>query len=111
MAESKFVKSFETTVVLTGKGKNERDCFIDAIGKMQRQVTSDIKGTIIRIEPLDVVFLEGKEIISTEKYFFFFMKRDVSHFTIKIEVKANVILVDTAAFEFTQERAKQGILG
>jgi len=105
------MKTVETSVVLTGKGKNARDSFIDAIGKMQRQITNDTKGTIIRIEPLDVVFLEGTETISTEKYFFFFMKRDVSHFTIKVEVKANVTIVDTDSFEFKQERKKQGILG
>ena len=82
------MKTFETGVVLTGKGKSAQDAFIDAIGKMQRQVTTDVKGTIIRIEPLEVVFLEGKEVITTEKYFFFFMKREVSKFTVKIEVKA-----------------------
>ena len=105
------MKTFESSAILTGKGKNPREAFIEAIGKMQRHITDDTKGTIIRIEPLDVKFLEGKEVISTEKYFFFFMKRDVSIFTIKVEVKANVTVVDTDSFEFAKERAKQGIFG
>lgn len=105
------MKTFETSIVLAGKGKNARDSFIDAIGKMQRQITDNTKGTIIRIEPLDVKFLGGEENISTEKYFFFFMKRDISVFTIKVEVKVNVTVVETDAFEFTKERKKEKLLG
>lgn len=90
----------EMNVVLEGKGKSKQDAFINAISFLQKKISSSVKGTVIRIEPLDVNFVEGTETRFTEKFFFFFMKREVSNFHLKVEVKVRVFSVDHDSFEF-----------
>ena len=93
-------KDVEISIVLDGKGKTKQEAFINAISSLQNKITDKMKGTVIRIEPLDVKFIEGTETRTTEKFLFLFMKREVSAFVVKIEVKVRVFSVDHESFEF-----------
>ena len=104
------IEELTTSVILSGTDKTKQGAFINAIGKLQNQLSSSINGLPIRIEPISVKVIEGKEFIHTEKFLFLFMKRKVSKFSIKIEVKVRAIFVNIDKFQFEREEIKTGIL-
>lgn len=100
------IDEITTTITLAGSDKTKEGAFINAINKLQMQISKEIKGLPIRIEPLNVTLVEGTEIIRTEKFLFFFMKKTVSKFTLKINVKVRATVVDVEKFNFEQVKRK-----
>ena len=101
--------NLEKSVVVSGTGKTREEAFSKALASIQKVLGKEVEGTIIRIEPVAVRFLEGLETVSTERFMFFFLKRDVSTFFIKLEVDVNLFVVDVAGFPIETKR-KNGLL-
>lgn len=97
----------ELEVILQGKGNTKDAAFSDALTGLQKQISAETKRVILRIEPLAVDFLEGTEQRFTEKFLFFFLKREVSVFHIKVRVRVRLFLVDLDDCAFTSEQGKQ----
>lgn len=90
----------EEYVMVSGVGRTREEAFAKAMASIQKTLARQVKETIIRIEPLEVVFQEGEEKSSSERFLFFFLKRTISTFKIKIRVKVNLFVVDVNSFEF-----------
>lgn len=99
-------QNVELKITLLGTGKTKEQAFSDAMLNIQKEVNKKVEGVIIRIEPLKVEILEGICETYTEKFFFFFLKRDVSNFKVKIEVDVRVFIVEINKFEFKKETVK-----
>jgi len=104
MEKEKNTGYMEEAVIVSGTGKTRDEAFARAMSSVQKTLTKQVTGTIIRIEPLSVEFLEGKEVTSTEKFLFLFFKREVSTYTIKIKVKVSLYVVDVNSFEIESVR-------
>ena len=97
----------ELEVVLEGGGGSKEAAFSNALAGLQKSIAEGGRYLIIRIEPLEVELIEGSERRRAEKFMFFFMKRDVSVFHVKIRVKVRVFRIDMDACNFAAERDKE----
>lgn len=88
------------SVILEGKGKSKEEALGNALMGLQKSIKSGIKDIPIRIEPLEVQIIEGKELTYTERFMFFFMKREVKEYHIKIQVIVNLFTIDIESFNF-----------
>jgi len=82
------------TVRVVGKGHSKEDALARALGQIQKNVSSELKGMIIRIEPLDVEIVEAVEQEFTERFMFFFFPRKRTLYYIKADVKVQLAIID-----------------
>lgn len=94
----------EENVTVSGSGKTSEEAFAKAMSSIQKTLNKQVKETIIRIEPLEVEFLEGEEEIRTERFLLLFLKREVSTFKITLKVKVNIFAVNVNSFAIEQKR-------
>lgn len=79
-------------MILEGNGDSKKEAFANAMSSTQKAINEGNEGYVIRIEPLEVEFVEGKEYISYEKFMFLFMKRKISRFYVKLKVKVRCFI-------------------
>ena len=103
--------SGETSVLVSGVGRTKKAAFADAMSKIQSQLSDKIAGYLIRIEPLEVSVVDGKEIVTTERFLFLFLKRDVSRFELRLCVKVRYFEVDVEGYDCRKVRADDSIFG
>lgn len=82
------------TAQLTGRDKTKVGAFANALSKLQGAITQEVTGIPLRIEPLAVQIEEAQEVVTTEKFLFLFLPKEVRYFTLKLQVRAKLILVD-----------------
>jgi len=92
--------SLETSIVVTGAGRTKKEAFTNAIARIQPELSKTVDGYIIRIEPLEVGFIEGRQVIKIEKFLYLFMPREVSRFELRLEVRVRYFVVDAESFPY-----------
>lgn len=96
--------SREVTIEVSGSGKTKEEAFAKAMSMVQKKLSQQEQGILIRIEPLEVDLVEGREVTGTERFLFFFFKREISTFTVKLNVKVNLYTVDIESVEFEKTK-------
>ena len=103
--------AIERKVVVSGKGKTKQQAFGVALNGVQTALSKSEKGTIIRIEPIDIKILEATDTIETERFMMLFFKRDRHVYFCKLEVNVNAFVVDVEGVDFKQTRKPEAING
>lgn len=99
----------ETTTLMVqvqGSGKTREQALASAFGGIQSKVKDAAGGVPLRIEPIAVTVLEAKEERYTEKFMFFFWKRECEEFFLKLNVEVRVFLVKLEDIPFTVVKSK-----
>ena len=88
-------KKFEERVRVRGKGSSKRLACNQALSKIQSEILKKYKDhLIIRIEPIDVEIVKVEEEKYTEKFLFFFLKREKSTFKVELDVNVSLFLME-----------------
>lgn len=87
-------------VRIEGVGNTKEEAMAKALGSIQKKVMNEIKGMIIRIEPLSVEILEAVEHEYTDRFLLFFFPRKRSRFEVKAEVNVNLVTIDLEKISF-----------
>ena len=92
--------------IVEGLDKSKEGAFGTALNKLQREIGKTTSGIPIRIEPVGVKIIDAKELIQTEAFLFFFMKRELKKYYLKLEVSVKVTVVELDKIEFKKEYRK-----
>ncbi|MCK1997564.1 DUF4312 family protein [Psychrobacillus psychrodurans] len=100
----------ETKVRTEGKGDSKEKALNIALGNIQKKVMKDYKGNmIIRIEPIDVDVVEAKEFSYIERFLFFFFPRKRSKYSVVLDVKIKLFLLNVEEINFNKVEQKNNI--
>lgn len=100
----------ETKVRTEGKGDSKEKALNIALGNIQKKVMKDYKGNmIIRIEPIDVDVVEAKEFSYIERFLFLFFPRKRSKYSVVLDVKINLFLLNVEEINFNKVEQKNNI--
>jgi uncharacterized protein (TIGR03578 family) len=90
------------SVIVDGTGETKQQAFASALANIQKQLIADTHQTILRIIPETVTPLVLHEETYTEKFLFFFFKRQRTTFHVKLDVKVTITSIDLDALAFDQ---------
>lgn len=91
-------------VEVTGTGKTTEQAVASALGKIRKKVTEQLKGMIIRIEPLHVEIVEAIEKEEIERFLLLFFPRKKSTFTVTMHVEVQVTILQLEEIHFTKHK-------
>ncbi|MBD1576496.1 DUF4312 family protein [Vibrio sp. S11_S32] len=95
-------KSSQISITLQGQGKNAKEAFINAIGKVQSEILKDNENIILRIEPVNVDVIKSEVKIKKERFLFLFLPRVVETYFITLDVMVDVTLFELDSIDFKQ---------
>lgn len=93
-------------VQVEGRGKSKEEAFSSALSGLQKKIRVDLKGLPVRIEPLQIEVTKAEALKYTERFLFFFMKRQREEFYLELKVQVRVFAaaVDNIRFHETEDR-------
>jgi uncharacterized protein (TIGR03578 family) len=97
-------KKIQHSVRIEGKGQSKDHALANALGKIQKKVNAELKGMIIRIEPMKIDIIEATEETYTERFLFFFFPRKRSEFKLVMDVEVDLFLLETDKINFIQKK-------
>jgi len=77
-------------IIVSGIGDSKKSAFATALNKVQSEILKGTDDVLLRIEPVNVRVVRGEERQWTEKFFFFFMPRQKTEYSITLEVEVKV---------------------
>lgn len=89
-------------ITVTGKGKNKKEVFADALSSVQKQVTKYADNVPVRIEPDTITILSAEEKTFTERFLFFFFPRKRSEYKLKLKIDVEISSIDVDKVDFRE---------
>lgn len=96
------------TVVVKGKGETKVQAISDALSSIQKVILGKTDNVILRIEPTSVEVLSATEHRFTEKFLFFFWKRERVSFEVELKVATEMQVINTDKISFEKKEGKSG---
>ncbi|MCH4887917.1 DUF4312 family protein [Acidaminobacter sp. JC074] len=93
MEKKELLQTVEKTLVITASGKTKDETLTKAIGILRKKVYGEVKGQILKMDPLSIVIDSEETQKFTEKFLFLFAPRDKETYkvTYSIKVKINYV--------------------
>ncbi|WP_042221910.1 DUF4312 family protein [Oceanobacillus manasiensis] len=87
-------KKIEDYIYVSGKGSSKKQAVSQALAKIQSEVMRKYHDyMIIRVEPMDVEISNIEEQKYTEKFLFFFFKREKTSVNVELKVTVSLFLM------------------
>ncbi|WP_199880751.1 DUF4312 family protein [Bacillus massiliglaciei] len=97
-------KKLTHKVRIEGKGNIEDQTIANALGRIQKKVNAELKGMIIRIEPMKIEIVEATEETYNERFLMLFFPRKRSLFRIVMDVEVDLFILDTDQINFIEKK-------
>ncbi|MGL5006081.1 MAG: DUF4312 family protein [Plesiomonas sp.] len=94
-------EQFTSTVTVSGKGNTKQSAFAAALSQVQNKMLKGSSQVLLRIEPVDVTIINATYRTITDKFLFFFLSRRKDEFSVTLDVKVNVSIIDPEKITFT----------
>lgn len=88
-------------IQIKGEGPDKVAAISTALNNIQKQVLKESSDVTLRIEPKEVTVLSAEEIQFTERFMFFFFKRVCNKYRVLLEVKIELLEIQTDKISFT----------
>lgn len=92
----------KSSVTVTGKGKNRKEVFADALSNVQKQITKYADNVPVRIEPDTITILSAEEKSYTERFLFFFFPRKKAEYKLKLKIDVEISSIDINSVDFRE---------
>ncbi|MDN6244053.1 MAG: DUF4312 family protein [Tetragenococcus koreensis] len=90
----------KSSVTVTGRGKNRKEVFADALSSVQKQITKYADNVPVRIEPVTITILSAEEKSYMERFLFFFFPRKKTEYTLKLKIGIEISSIDVNKVDF-----------
>lgn len=78
------------SLIIKENGKTKDEAIGNCFAAFRKNVTSQIEGFIVKMEPLEVYLLEEKKNVKTEKFLELFMPREKITYDITLEIEYEI---------------------
>ena len=100
----------QDVIRISGSGSSKEHAFASAFGQVQKEVVKNSGKIMLQINPVDVEIIEAQELTYTEKFLFFFFKRERSKYHVVLDVTVDMTYIDQEAVKFDQVNPKAGVI-
>lgn len=97
-------KKLKHKVRIEGKGNTKEHAIANALGLIQKKVNAEIKGMIIRIEPVQIEVIEAIEETFTERFLMLLFPRKRSLFKLVMDIEVDLFILDTDKIHFIEKK-------
>lgn len=94
------LKKEKSSVTVTGKGRNKKEVFADALSSVQKQITKHANNVPVRIEPDAITILYAEEKNYLERFLFFFFPRKKTEYKLKLKIDVEISSIDVELVDF-----------
>lgn len=89
-------------VFVSGKGENKASAVADALSRVSKVLMKEATDVFLRIEPCAVSVVSAKELVSVERFLFFFFPRKKTVYQVDLCVKTQVSYLDVNEMNFVE---------
>lgn len=93
MENKELLQTIEKTLSVTGEGRTKDESLTKAITVLRKKVYGEVKGQILKMEPLSIVIEKESSKTFTEKFLFLFAAREKASFEITYSIKVRISYV------------------
>lgn len=100
----------QDVIRISGTGPSKEHAFASAFGSIQKEVVKNSGKIMLQINPVDVEIVEAQELTYTEKFLFFFFRRERSKYHVVLDVTIDMTYIDQETIRFDQVNPKTGVV-
>lgn len=93
MEKKELLQTVERSISITASGKTKDETLTKAIGILRKKIYGEVKGQILKMEPLSIVIEKEENHQFTEKFLFLFAPRDKTTFKVTYNIKVKISFV------------------
>ena len=93
MDSKELLQTIEKTISVTADGKTKDETLSKAISILRKKVYGEVKGQILKMDPLSIIIANEERSHITEKFLFLFAPREKQTFKITYSIKVRISYV------------------